>query len=346
MKNLKKYLSILVVATLLVGSLTACGQSKSSAATMEAKKSSNDDSVDVRISYWEYNIQGTLFDAAKEFGIWDEVTSKLGDNVNFELIAFENGPVANEAITAGELDVELSLGDQPFITGNANGVNTSVLSTTVKQEESYITIVAADSDINSHADLKGKNIGVGIGTFSHKSFIGILDDNGIDVSEVEFSNLGDAAYGEALAAIDKGELDAYFGPWNSLVDALESGKYKQIGDSTGHPLTTYLVASNDFIEKNPEITQALVEILYKTVDYINNNKDEAVAYFSKRLDWDSKIVSQFIDKIQIVADLTDEDRASIEATQNFLLDQEILDEEVEGLIDKHTNSTFIDTVKK
>ena len=347
MNKFKKVLALLVIATLTVGTVTGCGSedatavSKSSAATEHASEGKN-----VRVSYWAYNIQGTLFQAAQEFGIWDEVIGKLGDDVNIELIPFENGPVANEAITAGELDIELSLGDQPFITGNANGVDTSILATTMKQEKSYITVVAADSDINSPADLKGKNIGVGIGTFSHKSFIGILDDNGIDVSEVSFTNLGDAAYGEALTAIGSGELDAYFGPWSSLAQALEEGTVKQIGDGTGHPLTTYFVAKNEFINDNPEITEALVETLYKTVDYINNNKEEAVAFFSKQLDWDEEIVSQLLDKVEVVVDLTDEDITSITETQKFLLDQEILDEEVEDLIEKHTNSTFINEVKK
>lgn len=347
MKNIKKILSIFVTAIIIAGVITGCGKEAiDDVSKTNAAAESSSDEVNVRVSYWAYNIQGTLFQAAKEFGIWDEVVSDLDDNVNIELIPFENGPVANEAITAGELDVELSLGDQPFITGNANGVDTSVLSTTMKQEESYITVVAADSEINSHADLKGKNIGVGIGTFSHKSFIGILNDNGIDVSEVSFTNLGDAAFGEALTAIADGELDAYFGPWSSLSEALENGSVKQIGDGTGHPLTTYLVATNDFINKYPEITEDLVEILYKTVDYINNNKEEAAAFFSKQLDWDEEIVSQLLDKVDVVADFTDDDAASITETQKFLLEQGILDEEVDGLIEKHTNSSFIDEVKK
>jgi ABC-type nitrate/sulfonate/bicarbonate transport system substrate-binding protein len=363
MKRTKKLLSLLVAGTFLIGGLAGCAGSTDSTSASdttaasdtadasddisvsdsEEAEASSDSAVKVRISYWDYSIQGLMFSAAQEFGIWDEVLQDV--DADIELIAFENGPAANESIIAGELDGELSIGDQPFLTGNANGVDTSLLSTIIKQEESYVTVVAADSDINSYADLAGKNIGVGIGTFSHKSIIGILGDNGITSSDVEFSNLGDSAYAEALTAIDKGELDAYFGPWVSLSEAIDAGSVKVIGDSTGHPLTTYLALTNDFIEAHPDITEDLVEILYKTVDYINNNREEAVAYFAKQLDWDEDLTSQMLDKVELVADLTDEDFASIEETQQFLLDQDILDEEIDGLIENHTNDTFIKNVK-
>ena len=336
----KKVIAFILIMTLLVIGVTACGNSTSEA---KADNTSEDGTVNLRVSYWDYNLQGNLFEFAKEWGIWDEVFTD--DKVKVDLIAFENGPVANESITAGELDAELSLGDQPFITGNANGVDTSVIATTMKQEESYITVVAADSDINSYKDLKGKSIGVGIGTFSHKSLLGILGENGIEENEVEFTNLGESQYTEALTAIERGELDAYFGSWYNLAAALEEGSVKQIGDSTGHPLTTYLVVTNSFIENYPDITEKLTEVLYKTIEYINENKEKAVPAIAKKLDWDEKVASEFLDKVELVADLTEEDTTSIEETQQFLINQGVLDEEVEGLIENHTDSSFIKKVR-
>lgn len=339
MKKIGKILSGLLIGTLLLTGAAGCQKTES-----KSVSASDEGPVNVRISYWEYNIQGTLFDYAKELGIWEKEFPESGD-VTVSLIAFENGPTANEAITAGELDFELSIGDQPFITGNANGVNTAILVTTMKQEKTYITVVAKDSEINSYKDLKGKRLAVGIGTFTHKSLIGILKDNGISETEVAFTNIGDAGYLEALTAIERGELDAYFGSWANLSSALEDQSVKQIGDSTGHPLTTYFVVTNDFAQKHPEITEKLVKVLYDTVVNINENPQAAEAYFAKRLDWSPEIVSSLIENVDLVVDFNEEDEASIKETQDFLVSQGILDEEVEGLIEKHTNPSFIKKVK-
>lgn len=354
MKKYGKLIAGLLAGTMILSGLTGCGSKESnnggavavSAAVPEddASQAEENENVDVRISFWEYNIQGTLFDYANELGLLEKEFPKDG-NVTITLIPFENGPTANEAITAGDLDFELSIGDQPFITGNANGVDTAILATTMKQEKTYITVVAGDSDINSYADLKGKNIAVGIGTFSHKSLIGILKDNGIGESEVSFTNIGDNGYSEALTAIDRGEIDAYFSSWANLNSSLEDGSVKKIGDSTGHPLTTYFVGTNSFIANHPEITEKLVKVLYDTVAYINEKPEEATAYFAKRLDWDEETVSNLIENVDIVIDLTEQDAASIKETQDFLVTQDILEEEVDELIEKHTNSSFVEKVK-
>ena len=346
MKKFGKLLLGLLTGTMLLAGVTGCGskETNNSSETTEKSSGATEEKVDVKISYWDYNIQGSLLVYSKELGLLEKEFPKDG-NVTVSLIPFENGPTANEAITAGELDFELSIGDQPFITGNANGVNTSILATTMKQEKTYITVVAKDSDINSYADLKGKNIAVGIGTFTHKSLIGLLKDNGISETEVSFTNIGDSGYAEALTAISRGELDAYFGSWANLTSAIENGSVKKIGDSTGHPLSTYFVGTNSFIEKHPEVTEKLVKVLDETVAYINEKPEEAIDYFAKQLDWSKETVASLIENVDLVIDFTAQDEVSVKETQDFLLSQDILDEEVEALIEKHTNPSFVKKVK-
>ena len=334
--NLKKFLAGLLSISMIVIGFTGCGAAEKSS---ESAAKTEDSTVDIRISYWNYNIQGLLFEYAQKWGIFDEVFAD--DDVNFEFVPFTTGPAANEAITAGEIDFELSLGDQPFLTGNANGVDTVALATTMKQEESYVIVAAPDSGIKSPADLKGKNICVAIGTFSHKSLIGILKDNGIDDADVDLTNFSDDAYGDAVTAISKGNLDAYFGPWVNLKSNLDNGTLVQIGDSTGHPLTTYLVGTNSFVSAHPDLTEKLVKVLYKTEAYLLDNIDKQSKYIAESIQSDEDTTKKFLDKIDLVVNLTDEDIASIKETQKFFIEQNILDEEVADLTEKHINKEII-----
>ena len=101
-------------------------------------------------------------------------------------------------------------GDQPFLSGVAKtGVDLTIPSTELRQEKTLILVADSNSEVQSAADLKGKNIAVPLGTYVHKSLIGVLQDNGIPVDDVQLTNI--SAVGDAVAAIENGNVDAYIG---------------------------------------------------------------------------------------------------------------------------------------
>lgn len=347
MNKFRKFLSAIAVLGILTTGLAGCGKTEEVNTTetpsnVESQAdTSSDEKVDVRISYWDYNIQGSLLIFAKEWGILDEVFADT--NVNIELIPFQDGPTANEAVTAGEIDFELSIGDQPFLTGNENGVDTVMLAATMRQEDSYLLVAGSNSDINSPADLKGKNIAVGIGQFTHKSLIGILEDYGINISDVELTNY--TVTGDVVTAIERGEVDAYLGPYLDLRPSLDDGTLKQFGDCKGHACTTYLVGTNKFVSEHPEITEKVVEAVYKSAKYLSENIDTEAAYVAEKLGFTEENVKAFLPLVDLNVDLTEDDIKSIKNTQDFLISQDILTEEIPELEEKHINTSFIQKVR-
>lgn len=351
MKNLKRIIAIFISATLLTVGLTGCANSnktdnkaeKETETQTEEKAATTDseEEITVRISYWEYNIWGSLLVFAQEWGIVDDVFE--GTNVKLELIPFQDGPTANEAVTAGELDFELSLGDQPFLTGNENGVDTVILAATARQEESLVLVAGSDSDIESPADLAGKNIAVGIGQYTHKSLIGILQDNNIDINDVELTNYTVA--GDVVTAISRGDVDAYIGSIFDLNASIEDGTLKKIGDCTGHPANVYLVGTNAFVKEHPEITEKIVEVVYKSANYFTEHFDEVSGYVAETVGLEQEDVKNLMPLVDLDVDLREEDVEAIKVTQDFLIDNDILTEELENLEEDHIDDSFIKKVR-
>jgi sulfonate transport system substrate-binding protein len=344
-----------VLAVASMGTFAGCSSDSSSdnlsssadvSASTEANTSSksSDDTVVVRIGTfgtcaWNYPII-----AAKEYGIWNEVFE--GENVELDLTtSFTTGPEANEALTAGSLDVIWGIGDQPILTGIQNGVDTSILAKVSSQDETIAIVTGGDnSELNSVTDLAGKKIAVAVGTITHKSLVGVLNDNNIDVNSVELVNFSTA--GDVVAAIERGDVDAYIGYIFDINSSIKDGTLKKIGDATNNPSSTYIVAANSFVNQYPDIAEKLVEASVKGAQYIKDNTDETYQFIADGTGWSVDDLKELYPKIHTDVEFTDDDIAQLYKTEQFLIDNDILEGELENLESDHINRTFIDKVKE
>lgn len=226
----------------MVVGLSGCDSTTES--TSQANTDAQGEAVTINVAYFDSFVWSYYIQIAQKYGIWDSV---FGDDpVNVQLTSFSSGPEVNEAITAGDIDIAINEGDQPFLSGVANGVDLTILSTELRQEKTLILVADSNSEIQSAADLKGKNIAVPLGTYVHKSLIGVLQDNGISVDDVQLTNI--SAAGDAVAAIENGDVDAYIGTIFSLYSEIQDGKIKQIADLTGSGAYAYLIVAVYYIQ--------------------------------------------------------------------------------------------------
>ena len=76
--------------------------------------------------------------------------------------------------------------------------------------------------------------------------IGVLQDNGISVDDVQLTNI--SAAGDVVAAIENGDVDAYISTIFSLYSEIQDGKIKQIADLTGNGAYAYLIVAVYYIQ--------------------------------------------------------------------------------------------------
>lgn len=324
----RKLAGLLGILVLSVGLLAGCGNSSdASSNTADGSQTAESDEIVIRSSIFKTVSYDNQLWLAVETGLFDEEFKD--DNVRIEFSEFANGPAANEALIAGQLDIEHAVGDQPMITGITGGSEGVALVTQSRQTETQGVYTGSDSDIKTAADLKGKRIGLGIGTFTHKCLIGILEDAGLTEDDVELVNL--TTVDEQLSAYESGGIDAYVNNFVGLYDFLKDGSVVQIADFSSHPAYTYFVVKKDFIEEYPDITQRLVNVLVRVQNWEEENPEEAAKLVAEYTGLEYDAVLELRSKVDLQLDITDEDKEQIEYTYNFLKEHDLLSSEVDDL---------------
>ena len=301
--TVRKTAGLLLSLTLASASLLGCGSAKAgntkenaadnptaetknvetaaeTTAETKADTTASDEKVKLRIGYFTVNNGTPELYAAESEGYLKE---ELGENVEIEYIGFSNGPAANEAFLAGEIDFQNGMGDLPVLNGWRNGLDTKVIAQTGSLGANTGLVVSDKSGIDAVEELKGKNVGVYIGTSFHKSVLGILSDHGLSAGDVNLVNIDSTSDG--IAALASGELDAYYVASTFYVDyAKENNIGELLEDSSNYPSYGYLIGSSKYIDEHPEVVKGLVKAFERGADFINQDKKagaKAVSDFLK-----------------------------------------------------------------
>lgn len=344
-KNLKKWMGLLLTVILLTGSLAACSKDKDTSAdntqptkaaqpteaaqdqadtpdeaATEAPTQEADDGLDkatvIHVG-WQGASSVRNINAAK--GFFEEEFGKDGITVEFE--QFTYGPPIIEALSAGSLDFG-EVGDMPVVTGKANGIEITSVYKSGVDPDSNVLLVPADSEDKSIEDLKGKKIGTSIGSSAHHYLALLLGNAGLALEDVEIVNLGATDIKAALVA---GEIDAAttWEPYGAIITGDGSGKY--IAKSSGvKQNTATIVASNKFIENNPDITARYLKVVLKIEQFIQSDREAAIDIIAEQSGFNVSDLAA-IYRVEYNPYFTDYDWDQMEKTKEFLLDNDLIE---------------------
>jgi sulfonate transport system substrate-binding protein len=252
-----------------------------------------------------------------------------GDNITVEFSPFLNGPAANEALIAGEVDIVHAIGDQPMITGIVAGSDAKALATLSRQTSTQGIYVAADSNIKTVEDLRGKGVAVAVGTFTHKCVIGVLEDYGLREEDIDLVNL--PSVNESLAALASGDIVGFAANYSTTYNEVREGKLRQLVDFENHPAYTFLVVSNKFINAYPEITQRLINVIVRTQQWADENPEEAAKIVADFTGQDYDAVLGLRNQVDFYLDITDTDVTQFKFTYDFLDKHDFISKRLDDL---------------
>ncbi|WP_082759828.1 ABC transporter substrate-binding protein [Abyssisolibacter fermentans] len=246
------------------------------------------------------------------------------DNIKVEFSTLTAGPKQTEALAAGEIDFLNAVGGTSVILAAANGVDLEIISTFSRCPKAFMIVTNSDN-IESMADLKDKKVGGPKGTILHQLLIAALDNESLSKDDVKFMSMG---IPDAMAALANGEIDAALVAGPAAYNSVKSGA-KVL--TTGEGLidaTIVVAASKKVIDEHPDIVKRFLKVQSDSIKWINENKDEAIKITAKETDLDEKAVKEMFDWYNFDPAFTPEDAKGLEATQKFLIDNGMLDNEI------------------
>jgi NitT/TauT family transport system substrate-binding protein len=138
--------------------------------------------------------------------------------------------------------------------------------------------VPANSPIKSISDLKGKRVGVTTaGSLTDWLIRELSRQQGWGSTGIQIAPLGSIQ--ARLAAMDRGELDGTVQEAANGYELEEAGKTRNLllfGDIAKHFYTHVIFATNDTVDKRPEVLARFLRGWFKTVRHMKANKDFTV----------------------------------------------------------------------
>lgn len=232
-----------------------------------------------------------------------DAQGKFAENgINTKLVQFNNGGDLMTAMASGDVDVGY-VGITPVLSSIAKGVPVKVIS--AAQTEGSGIVVAKDSGISSVQDLAGKKIATpGEASIQHMLLTYYLEQNGMSTKDLKLSSMKVPSMNDALKT---GKIDGMitFEPYVSIA---EKNGAKLLTDSAdiipNHPCCV-VVASDKFIQDNPNETEKILEIHENATDFINANSDEAAELLPSDIVSDVEVEKKAISGFPFISGLDD-----------------------------------------
>ncbi len=212
------------------------------------------------------------------------------EGLDVTLQEYNTGKEALNAIIKGKADMSNSA-ETPIMLAAMRGEKIYVIATLVDTDKDVMIVARKDRGIARPTDLKGKKIGVSIGTNGEFFMDAFLISHGITRNEVEVVNLSPK---EMFDALTEGKVDAV-STWNPHVIRLhrELGVKGITFYSGGIYTETFnITAAQDFVHKNPETIKRVLRSLIRAVEFIRENPDKSRRIVSSYIKMDEALLGE------------------------------------------------------
>lgn len=323
MKQVKKWLSFMFLFGLAV-SLVGCGTGTS---TDDTEK------TDGKKDVIRFGVQPgvAVSEVCQYTGILEDYLAEEG--IGLEYVEFTYGPPMVESLSADEIDIAL-MGNLPVFTGVSNGTDLKVIYLTLLTENGLNGIIAGpDSGIESISDLKGKNVGVPIGSAAHLGLELLLNTVGFTLDDVNVVNIAAA---DMATSLSNKEIDAAVLWETTLTKALDrSGGTLIASTKSVMEDQTFAVASEHFLSENSEMASQFLAGLIQVEDYIMEHPDESVEGIVERTGDDASAWS-YVYGFTKASGFTDDTYETARLAKDFLTNNDLIqnDYDYEAIFDQ------------
>jgi NitT/TauT family transport system substrate-binding protein len=227
---------------------------------------------------------------AAEVGIDAKIFA--GDGLDVTVSSFRGDAQLQQALAAGSVDV--GLGSGPGLGFRIKGAPMIGVAAMYGPPRNLALLVAAKSPIKSVADLKGKRIGVTTaGSLTEWLVRELSRQQGWGSDGIIATPLGQMQ--ARLAAMDRGELDGVVLEAANGYDLEEAGRTRNLilfGDIVKHFYTHVIFATDEMVDKRPELLRRFLRGWFKTIAFMKANRDFTVKSEARTIDVRQSVVEK------------------------------------------------------
>lgn len=289
----KKIISVCLAVVMIMGALTACGKKTETndsqkTVTNEASDTKTTESNEPKKTY-ELTVSGingsinyTPVYIAREKGFFDEAGLKIDE------VMFDNGPVQMEALSSNSWDIGATgvggvlsgaIGYDAYLVGASNSDN-GTQTIWVRKDSKIAAAGTGNNTVNSSivgdaASWKGAQVLCTSGNVLQYLLLKTLGGFGLSLNDIEFVSMdsptansaflagqGDAAVVTGAISFSKDKDDYFLASSGNLAD-------------TGL-MCNFMVNKNSYNDPEKyEATKVFLEVYFKTIEWMNDNKEEA-----------------------------------------------------------------------
>ncbi|MET0539981.1 MAG: ABC transporter substrate-binding protein [Xanthobacteraceae bacterium] len=205
------------------------------------------------------------------------------EGLDAEVTVFTTGATATEAFRAGRGDF-ISAGDLPSIamwkTGNVVGL--APLSS-----DTEIFGIVGKSNINSPADLRGRQVATRMGSTGEFLLYRYLASGGLNPSDL---TVVDLAPPDMVLALVHGDIDAFAWLAPFTTRAISIGKDIKLVTSAKGLANNRIVLSvtRSFADQNAKLVSAVLRATHRATEFVRSNPEEATKIWADAVQGDVK----------------------------------------------------------
>ncbi|WP_248061211.1 ABC transporter substrate-binding protein [Paenibacillus silvae] len=248
--------------------------------------------------------------------------------IDAEIVTFGSPAEGVNALFIKQVDIAYGA-DFPVLNALAKGDYSIIASAGQTTDEAAAAWkLYARDEIRTGADLKGKSVSFIRGTFIPYLWDEYLKAQGLTLGDVK--QIGQGAFDESYIALKQGELDAAWVIGSALTDKFDKLEgVHQLTDMSQTPvrLGMGLVASNDFIEANPDTIKGFLVALDEASTYAQAHPDEVADLMYKETKQPKEATLKDLPINPWVVGFTQEAYESLAGQKQYMVDNGIIEQD-------------------
>lgn len=221
-----------------------------------------------------------------------------------------HGKAALDLLSQGRVDLA-SAAETPFVISVLKGEPLGMAATVASVSSEMAVVARRDKQVRKPDDLRGKRVGVTLGTSGEYYLWALMTRHRIPANAVELINVPP---GDMVKMLSEGAVDAVsaWEPVKSAVQAAQGPQAVVFAEPEVYTVTHLLIGRNEFLQSRPDTVKRLLSALLRAEQYAKEHPDETLQTMATWLHLDPKNLSQGWHTLALKVDLRQSQLLTIE----------------------------------